>query len=353
VWVDGWGEVLAVDPDRALVPASNQKLLTASAIASSFDLAAHPRTTMVATGPTVGGVVQGDLVLVGGGDPDLATTGPRSLDALVQLARDAGITGATGRPLVDEHRYDDQRTVASWPAGTNAEPGAGGLGALVVDRNKGSLDGIGTRHATAFRDALVAHGIAVPGAPGPADAPTAGLAVAGLDGPSYGDLLAQMLQRSDGLVAETLVELGRRQVGTGSTAAGIQAMHDVLAPTCVALAGADADGSGFSYDDHRSAREWRRLLQADQRQPWWPALLDRMSVAGRTGTLATRLTGAATNGNVHAKTGSLSNAKTMSGVLTTAGGRRATFSIVVDGSSTGQTEPAIDALVTAIASLSG
>jgi D-alanyl-D-alanine carboxypeptidase/D-alanyl-D-alanine-endopeptidase (penicillin-binding protein 4) len=353
VWIDGWGEVMAVDPDRALVPASNQKLLVISAAVTVLDPSAHPRTSVVASGPTLDGVVQGDLVLVGGGDPDLTTTGPDSLDALAQLVHDHGITSVTGRALIDESRYDDQRTVASWPAGTNDEAGAGGLGALMVDRNRGPGGVIAMRNATLFRDALRAHGVGVAGPPGAGPA-VAGVEVAGLDGPSYAQLMGQMLQLSDGLVAESMVkEIGWRQRGDGSTAAGLAAIRDELGPLCVALDGTDHDGSGFSYQDGRSAREWRRLLQAGQRQPWGPQLLAALPVAGRSGTLVRRLTGPATAGNVHAKTGSLSISKAMSGFLTTAGGRSATFSIVVNGPATGSAEPAIDALVTAIASLPG
>jgi D-alanyl-D-alanine carboxypeptidase/D-alanyl-D-alanine-endopeptidase (penicillin-binding protein 4) len=354
VWIDGWGEVLALHPDQALVPASNQKLLIASAALATLDPATAPRTTVVATGPVRDGVVQGDLVLVGGGDPDLASTGPRSLDALAALVHDRGIVGATGRALIDETRYDDQRRVTSWPAGTESLANAGGLGALVVDRNRGSLEGIGSRNADALAAALRAHGIMTSGSPGPVATPTVGVEVAGIDGPTYGDLVTQMLQLSDGLVAETLVkEIGRRQQGNGSTAAGLDATRAAVSALCLTLSGTDADGSGFSYHDARSAREWRRLLQADRRQPWGAGVFDRLPVAGRSGTLAARLTGPGTAGNVHAKTGSLSTAQAMTGELTTAGGRTATFSIVVNGPGAGDTGPAVDALVSAIAARPG
>ena len=253
VWIEGWGEVLAVNPDLALVPASNQKLLTASAALGLLDPAARPHTAVVATGPTVDGVVQGDLVLVGGGDPDLTRAGPRSVDALAQLVVAAGITGATGRALIDEHRYDDQRSVAGWPDGTSAEAGAGGLGALVIDRNRGNLGGLTMQNATVFAAALHAHGVNPAGPPGATDAAVRGGEVAGLDGPTYTELIGQMLQLSDGLVAESVVkELGRRSSGTGSTAAGLEAVRSALAPLCVTLAGVDQDGSGFSYGDARA-----------------------------------------------------------------------------------------------------
>ena len=54
-------------------------------------------TRLIATGPVAGGLVQGDLVLAGGGDPTLDTDG---LAGLVRALAERGVTGATGRLLV-------------------------------------------------------------------------------------------------------------------------------------------------------------------------------------------------------------------------------------------------------------
>lgn len=78
------GRVLeARDPDRPLAPASVTKLVTAL---YAFDkLGAEHRfaTRLVAAGPVRDGILQGDLVLVGGGDPDLDS------DALATMAQQA------------------------------------------------------------------------------------------------------------------------------------------------------------------------------------------------------------------------------------------------------------------------
>jgi D-alanyl-D-alanine carboxypeptidase/D-alanyl-D-alanine-endopeptidase (penicillin-binding protein 4) len=122
-----------------------------------------------------------------------------------------------------------------------------------------------------------------------------------------------------------------------------------LEPWCLHLAGRSGDGSGLSRGDWRSAREWRRLLQALDDQPWAAEVIAGLPVAGRTGTLAGRLRGPATNGNVRAKTGTIIGGSALSGYATTADGRDVVFSIVVNGDPPAAQRAigAIDRLVTA------
>lgn len=78
------GETLeALNPDRPLAPASVAKLPTALYALGVLGAQARFETTVRARGPIVGGRLKGDLVLAGGGDPELDT------DALAALARAA------------------------------------------------------------------------------------------------------------------------------------------------------------------------------------------------------------------------------------------------------------------------
>ncbi|WP_332672225.1 D-alanyl-D-alanine carboxypeptidase/D-alanyl-D-alanine-endopeptidase [Aromatoleum sp.] len=74
IWVqpvDGDAPPLAANPDRPMNPASVMKLVTAFAALERFG-PAHAWTTRVTTNATVhGGVLDGDLFVVGGGDPML------------------------------------------------------------------------------------------------------------------------------------------------------------------------------------------------------------------------------------------------------------------------------------------
>lgn len=181
--------------------------------------------------------------------------------------------------------------------------------------------------------------------------PAGAVTLAALASTHIGALVTDMLVRSDNLFAELLVkELGYRVRGVGSTADGLSVADSALAALGVRLAGRSADGSGLSRSDRRSAREFQELLRAAVAQPWGTYLLESLPLAGRTGTLARRLRGTAAEGNVRAKTGWIDEGRALSGYLTTAGGRRAVFSVVVNGTVPGSpVVGAIDDLVATVA----
>lgn len=81
------------DMNAGTPPASVAKALTALYALDSLGPEHLFETRVIATGEIKDGVVQGDLVLVGGGDPTLDTAG---LGELVAQLRDVGITGVTG-----------------------------------------------------------------------------------------------------------------------------------------------------------------------------------------------------------------------------------------------------------------
>jgi D-alanyl-D-alanine carboxypeptidase/D-alanyl-D-alanine-endopeptidase (penicillin-binding protein 4) len=163
-----------------------------------------------------------------------------------------------------------------------------------------------------------------------------------------------MLNQSDNLIAELLVKevgyrAGRSVTGApapgpapGSTATGLAAIEAAVRGLGVPLAGVAADGSGLSRHDRRSAREWRTLLQAVLPHAWAERLVGSLPLGARTGTLARRFARTAAEANVRAKTGWINEARSLSGYLTTAGGRRVVFSVVVNG--TTPTSPALNAL---------
>lgn len=63
--------MLAHRPEAAMQPASTLKLLTSIAALETLGPQHRTRTRLLAAGEVVGGVLRGDLVLQGGGDPDL------------------------------------------------------------------------------------------------------------------------------------------------------------------------------------------------------------------------------------------------------------------------------------------
>ncbi|MBO0732637.1 MAG: D-alanyl-D-alanine carboxypeptidase, partial [Acidimicrobiaceae bacterium] len=129
---------------RELVPASNMKLLTATAALDKLGPAYRFTTTVDASQAPARGVLKGNLYLVGGGDPFLRTAAylnefnpPQPLyTPLAQLAaqvRAAGITRITGSVVGNDGRYDSVRSVPGWKPVYVSEGDAGPLSALDVD----------------------------------------------------------------------------------------------------------------------------------------------------------------------------------------------------------------------------
>lgn len=358
IWVDGWGEVAARDPDRRLLPASNQKLFTAMGALEVLDPERRFVTTVVATTAPTANEVDGDLVLVAGGDPTLRRTGDHSLAALARQVRAAGVTRVRGSMLVDESHFDVRRDAEGW-LDWQRPAYAGALSAFVVDGNQhrgdaSFLSDPALGDTELLRKALVTAGVAVDGGIAHGTAPTAGVELARVESATVAALIDSMLLRSDNMIAESLVkEIDVATGGQGSTAAGLAAIGAALSRRCIEVAGTDADGSGLSRANGRSAREWQRLLRSAPAAPWGPALLASLPLAGRSGTLSGRLTSASTVGNVRAKTGTIIPGRALSGYFTTAGGRDAVFSVLVNGNRPGPAQGAIDALVTTVASAPG
>jgi len=358
VWVKGWGEVVAHQPDLQLLPASNQKLLTAMGALEVLDGNSRFVTTVTTSEPVVDGVVEGDLVLVGGGDPTLRRAGAHSLAALARLVGANGITTVRGSLLVDETRFDTRREADGW-LDWQRPTYAGALSALVVDGNQSRSDAAfladpATAAAEVFRRQLAAEGVAVAGPTAHVFQPAAGTEVARLESAPFDALVDDMLMHSDNMIAESLVkEIDVVRGGVGSTAGGLRAIRAALESRCIPVAGADADGSGLSRANRRASREWRQLLAAARMAPWADQLIAALPTGGRSGTLSGRLTSMSTAGNVRAKTGSIIPGRALSGYLTTMGGRDAVFSVVVNGRNPGPSQGAIDALITTVASARG
>jgi D-alanyl-D-alanine carboxypeptidase/D-alanyl-D-alanine-endopeptidase (penicillin-binding protein 4) len=90
------------------------------------------------------------------------------------------------------------------------------------------------------------------------------------------------------------------------------------------------EGSGLSRNNLLTARATVGLLAAMARHPAANDFEASLPVAGRDGTLRTRLRGTAAEGNVKAKTGTLRWANAVSGYVTTAGGERLAFALLLN-----------------------
>jgi D-alanyl-D-alanine carboxypeptidase/D-alanyl-D-alanine-endopeptidase (penicillin-binding protein 4) len=317
--------------DRALIPASNQKLLTTAASLLRFGPAGTLQTSVRLAPASVlqGGVVNGDLYLVGGGDPSLDDVALRTLAR--ELAVKHGITAVDGAVVGDETYFDrlrgSHRTAGKpdWDLG-------GRLGALTWGH--GRFDSGGPAHMAAARlqRVLEARGIDVG-----RRARTGRLAKsAGGEPPPLATVLSPPMRRlvqivnrpSDNFYAEMLVKgLGARFGAGGTTTAGLEVVRATLQP--FGIAPTLRDGSGLSRMNRVTPRQLVAVLDTMRDQPFaadWVASLPRPGQPGTT--LYKRMRGTAATKSCVAKTGTIRAVSALSGYCRARDGDVVAFSFL-------------------------
>jgi len=115
-----------------MMPASNMKLVTTACALDVLGSEFAFTTRVMADGVVVGDRLEGDLCLVGGGDPTLVMQDLRDLAAAV---RAAGIREVTGRLLGDDSIYDQDRYGENWSVGYLERYYAAPISGLSLNKN--------------------------------------------------------------------------------------------------------------------------------------------------------------------------------------------------------------------------
>lgn len=151
-----------------------------------------------------------------------------------------------------------------------------------------------------------------------------------IESSSFDSVLARMLKPSQSQIAELLFRSsGRAASGSGSMdSARAAAARQLLEWGIGAEDAAYRDGSGLSRHDYLTPRTVVRVLDVMYRSPWYDVFRRALPVAGVDGTIEKRMIGTPAAGNVHAKTGTLDKARSLSGYVTSADGRLMLFSFL-------------------------
>jgi D-alanyl-D-alanine carboxypeptidase/D-alanyl-D-alanine-endopeptidase (penicillin-binding protein 4) len=310
-------QLFALNDTLPLAPASNEKLTLTYALLTAFNPRMRIATTVKGLGVQRGKTLEGDLFLVGGGDPLLESS---DLALLARRVRAAGITHVTGRVVGDESLFDSKRTCPGWKKSFyifESPP----LSALVVDRawfKKYTARRPARAAALLFREALRTAGVKVDGGATVLPTPLAAFPVAKTLSPPLRDIVRFMDLHSDNFTAEELLKLlGASVEGSGTTAAGARAVLTALKSAGISTTGVRiADGSGLSQDDRLTVGVLVSILQASASNPALSAELVRaLPVAGVSGTLRDRMQTPKLLGHVVAKTGTTDVASSLSGYV--------------------------------------
>ena len=216
---------------------------------------------------------------------------------------------------------------------------AGDVGAIAIDAGR-TEPGANSFHqdpalraAQVFAAALESNGVATDlGSAAPA--PQGAASLASVESATMGQQIRWMLHHSDNTMADQYCHLAAAAAGAPTTFAG---SVDNLVSTLTS-AGVPTDGlrledcSGLSSNDRLTARTLVGVLRAAMASSNAGArdLIESLPWAGLQGTLTTRFTDPPAVGNVQAKTGSLAAVASLSGVLTTQGGRTLVVAVGVE-----------------------
>jgi D-alanyl-D-alanine carboxypeptidase/D-alanyl-D-alanine-endopeptidase (penicillin-binding protein 4) len=314
---DGSGRLLAdVNGTRPRVPASNQKLLS-----TAFALDRLGPDYRLAT--QLWRLPNGNFRLVGSGDPDLAVP---QLQRFAKLALQSGAGGSA--PGVVRFELAEEEAGNWWPQGWHWADRTTSYGApvtrLAITSNV--IDEAVTNPPARLRT-LLQRSVAREGGQAelvmvPARMPLTGDAVLIHEEPSIDmhGLLSLANTESHNFTAEVLL---RAAAGTWDLAKATQLETLWLSRQGLPMEGVRIfDGSGLDRSNRLTSRFLAALLLRMNQHPYARDYVASMSVAGRRGTLRNLFSGTTLDGNLFAKTGTLTGVRAISGVLRTSDGPR-------------------------------
>jgi serine-type D-Ala-D-Ala carboxypeptidase/endopeptidase (penicillin-binding protein 4) len=144
------------NPRKLLIPSSNMKIVTLAAAAERLGWDYTFETRLAAAGPIAGGVLDGDLVAIGSGDPsfdDWDGAASTIFRDWAEQLKTAGVHAVTGRIVGDDNAFDDGGLGAGWAWDDLDRSYATSVGALQFNENTAQI--VVTPGAQAGTSALV------------------------------------------------------------------------------------------------------------------------------------------------------------------------------------------------------
>ena len=405
--------IYQLDAGRLMMPASNMKIFTTAAAAEILGWDHRFTTTLETSAPIEGGILKGDLVVRGGGDPTINSRdgrAPAILAEWMSALRAAGVTEITGRIIGDDQLFDDDGIGPGWawdylqfgyaaPVGAleynenlailSVQPGPQEGGGAIVTLSPGAGLRLSSRVSTiaqggttdisyrrrldepilevsgtitmgsaaltrtvavvnptrffaqSLKDALIDRGIRVGGEAVDMDDIAAELltqlrerrVLASTQSPPLREIATTLMKVSQNLYAETLAKaIGAARGGLGTYEGGLETIRKQLGAWGIPNdAYVIADGSGLSRYNYVSAGAVVDVLEHMYKDPKHKdAFVATFPIAGKDGTVSTRMRRTRAEGNAAAKTGSIANARSLSGYVRTRDGEMLVFSILAN-----------------------
>lgn len=375
--------ISSYNENTPLVPASTTKLLTTETAMSLLGENYRWMTQLEYSGSIdENGVLNGNLYIVGSGDPSLGTNkaGAWSYRDIVSdfvggLSRE-GIKKVNGDIIIQTALFKGNISKLPenvvWlennnyylPVGSTREINPANEKLIVKKGNnfsgdkkffyispynqqmvyadKYDGDGILTTKlpdapaylANTFRTTLVKSGITVTGkvTPKMTDAnPENRKLVSAYKSPTLSDIIYYTNQHSDNGLAEALLKtVGFQNLGDQTAESGRRVVTEHLKSEGFDMMGLNyMDGSGLSRSNNVTPIAQAKFLTSLMDEKYYKTYFNSLPVGGQSGTLKRMFIGTG-NGQVFAKTGTLNKVKTLAGYMKTNSGKTLVFSLMVN-----------------------
>lgn len=312
-------QLFSVNQRQLLRPASTMKLVTAISALDYLGTNYEFSTSLYYKGDIKGHTLYGDLFCVGGMDPAFSFD---DMDIFARSVKQMGIDTICGSIIADVSMKDTLK----WGEGWCWDDDNPTLSPLLIDRKAVFL----MMFISALNNyEVVLHKLTVKEGTLEEDAKLFSQRKRTLD-----QILMRMMKDSDNLYAEAVYYqvaakndrpakalYAQRQERATMERAGLNSSRYRL-----------ADGSGLSLYNYLSAECLLRLLRyAYKHKPIYEHLLPSLPVAGEDGTLKKRMKETMAEGNVQAKTGTVTGVSALAGYCTASNGHRLCFAIINQG----------------------
>lgn len=194
---------------------------------------------------------------------------------------------------------------------------------------QGLKDGLASRGITVSGEAVDLDDVAAAEMQNPAERRV----LASAESPPLRDIATVLMKMSQNLYAETLLKaLGAAGGGLGTAEGGRLAVRKTLDAWGVPGDGyVMFDGSGLSRYNYVTAATLTTVLERMYKDPrHHDPFIATLPIAGKDGTLGTRMRRTRAEGNAVAKTGSISNVRALSGFVRSRDGEMLLFSILTN-----------------------
>lgn len=315
----------ARDARQTLRPASTMKLLTAITALDKLGAEYEYKTNIKRSLPEQGDIE--GLYLVGAMDPLISEA---DLKVMADSLRRMGIDTIRGMIYADRSMKEDDLYGEGW-CWDDDNPM---LSALVLNRK----DDMAER----LRGIFIRSGIHVAGGVASKKCPNDAETIYEISH-KLRDVLVPMMKQSNNLYAESVYYQTGLIHGKPSTAKKARNVQEALLEkivqefkSSIVQGGVPphrfADGSGLSLYNYLSAEiEVAFLRYAYGKEHIYKELIDALPIAGVDGTLKDRMRGTCAEGNVRAKTGTLSGVFSLAGYCKAGNGHHLAFAIINQG----------------------